>query len=120
MNFLARARAAGSNGDSAVEVETWVDREVAGAEAADIRDGDHRALSAAKEFGGGGIDRDVSGGRFGAPGESPRPCRAREFHRQRPEQEDLRDDRDLGSRWPIGPQPCCGQRAMQLVWTTIC
>src|SRR5882672_7282429 len=32
---------------------------------ADVRDGDHRALSAAREFGGGSPDRDVPGGRVG-------------------------------------------------------
>ena len=42
--------------------------EGAEAAAADVRDGDHRALSAAGELGRGGADRDVSGGGFGAPG----------------------------------------------------
>ena len=37
MNFPARARAAGSNGGSSVEAETWVDREVAGCEFSDER-----------------------------------------------------------------------------------
>jgi Transposase DNA-binding len=36
MKFSARARAAGSDGDSTVEAETWADREVAGCE---FRDG---------------------------------------------------------------------------------
>ena len=35
---------------------------------ADVRDGHHRALSAARELGRGGADRDVSGGGIGAPG----------------------------------------------------
>src|SRR6266480_3482990 len=35
---------------------------------ADIRDGHYRALSAARELGRGGADRDVSGGGIGAPG----------------------------------------------------
>src|SRR5436309_155426 len=33
---------------------------------ADVRDGDHRALSAARELGRRGADRDVSGGGIGA------------------------------------------------------
>ena len=33
-----------------------------------VRNGDHRALSAARELGGGGVDRDVSGRGVGAPG----------------------------------------------------
>jgi hypothetical protein len=37
VNFPARARAAGSNGGSSVEAETWVDREVAGCEFSDER-----------------------------------------------------------------------------------
>ena len=37
MNFPAKARAAGSNGGSTVEAETWVDREVAGCEFGDER-----------------------------------------------------------------------------------
>src|SRR5580700_2301995 len=37
MNFPARACAAGSNGASTVEAETWVDREVAGCEFSDER-----------------------------------------------------------------------------------
>ena len=37
MNFSAIARAAGSEGDSTVEAETWVDREVAGCEFPDER-----------------------------------------------------------------------------------
>src|SRR5215469_14264763 len=43
---------------------------VEGTEAApaDVRDGYHRALSAARELGGGGADRDVSGRGVGAPG----------------------------------------------------
>src|SRR5262249_31802373 len=35
---------------------------------ADVRDGDHRALSAARELGRRGADRDVSGRGIGAPG----------------------------------------------------
>src|SRR5262249_40495597 len=35
---------------------------------ADVRDGDHRALSAARELGRGGTDRDISGRGVGAPG----------------------------------------------------
>ncbi len=38
------------------------------ASASDLRDGDHRALSAVGERGGGGADRDVPGGGFAAPG----------------------------------------------------
>src|SRR5262245_23803402 len=43
---------------------------VEGTEAApaDVRDGYHRALSAARELGGGGADRDVFGRGVGAPG----------------------------------------------------
>src|SRR5262249_41419771 len=43
---------------------------VEGTEAApaDVRDGDHRALSAARELGGGGADRDVFGRGVGASG----------------------------------------------------
>src|ERR1700727_1915122 len=37
MNFYARARAAGSNGDYPVEAETWADREGAGCEFRDER-----------------------------------------------------------------------------------
>ena len=33
-----------------------------------VRDRDHRAISASREFGGRGLDRDVSGGCFGPPG----------------------------------------------------
>ena len=66
---------------------------------ADLRDGDHRALPAARELGRGGLDRDVSGGGLGTPG--------RGHHRGAvghagvaldgvgSEQEDLRDDRGL-------------------------
>ena len=72
-----------------------------GAEAspADLRDGDHRALSAARELGRGGADRDVSGGGLGAP------CRGHHgglvghagiaLDGVGPEQEDLRDDRGV-------------------------
>jgi hypothetical protein len=37
MKFSARARVAGSDGDSTVEAETWADREVAGCEFRDER-----------------------------------------------------------------------------------
>ncbi len=72
-----------------------------GAEAmtADVRDGDHRALPAARDLGRGSLDRDVPGRRLGAPGrghhrsavgDAGQPQRGLQS-----QQDDLRDDRSL-------------------------
>jgi putative transposase len=43
----------------------------------DLRDGDHRALSAARVFGRGGADRDVPCRGLGSPKTSQKPCGTR-------------------------------------------
>src|SRR2546426_8378117 len=70
---------------------------VEGTEAApaDVRDGDHRALSAARELGRRGADRDVSGRGIGAPGRGHHGGIVGHagvaLDGVEPEQEDLRD-----------------------------
>ena len=69
------------------------------ASGADLRDGDHRALPAARERGGGSIGRDVSGRRLGTAGRRHHGGSVGHagfaFDRVGPEQEDLRNHRGL-------------------------
>ena len=69
------------------------------AAAADVRDGNHRALPAAGEFGRGGADRDVSRRRLGAAGRGHHRGAlghpGEPEHGVEPQQEDLRQDRGL-------------------------
>src|SRR5215468_3025781 len=86
-----RAQAAEQGGRGAPE----------GAEAsgADLRDGDHRALPAARELGRGSLGRDVSGRGVGAPGRGHHGGSLGHaglaLDRVGPEQEDLRNYRGL-------------------------
>ena len=69
--------------------------------ASDLRDGDHRALPPAREFGGRGSDRDVPGRRVGAPGRGHHRGAVGNAgvaeHSVQPEQVDLRQDRSLAA-----------------------
>src|SRR5262249_47338771 len=73
--------------------------------------GDHRALSAARELGGGGADRDVFGRGVGAPGRGHHGGIVGDggvaLDGGGPEQEDLRDDRGGGQSSDRGGAPGC-------------
>src|SRR5258705_9998748 len=89
---------------------------VEGTEAApaDVRDGYHRAPSAARELGGGGADRDVSGRGIGAPGRGHHGGimghASVALDGVGLKQEDLRDDRGLAQSSDRGRAPVCLSR----------
>ena len=77
------------------------DPEGAEAAEADLRDGNHRALPALGELGGGGADRDVPRRHLGAPGRGHHRSlvghAGEPEHGLEPEQEDLRQDRGVAA-----------------------
>ncbi len=87
--------------------------ETAGAEAAQLalRDGDHRALPAARVVGGRGADRDVPGRRECAAGRRHHPGLVGDagvgLDGQRSEPEDLRQDRGVASATAGGRVSVC-------------
>ena len=87
------------------------DAEGAEAAAPDLRDGHHRALPPAGSVRGGGADRDVPGRCFGAAGGGHHGSvvgHARvAVDGVGPQQEDLRDDRDLAQPPDRGRAPLC-------------
>src|SRR5262249_2514491 len=89
---------------------------VEGTEAApaDVRDGHHRAVSAARELGRGGADRDVSSRGVGASGRGHHRGivghASVAFDGVGPKQEDLRDDRGLAQSSDRGRAPLCLSR----------
>src|SRR5262245_6011586 len=87
---------------------------------ADVRDGDHRALSAAREFGRRGADRDVPGRGVGAAGRGHHGGfvghASVTLDGVGSEQEDLWDDRGLAQSPESGRAPVCLSRWLKRSW----